>query len=234
MSSFRKLALTLLTAASITLASVGGPASAADLGAQRKPSAVVGEPPFRIFGDFISEFKGGIFAHDLDFIAKGYERGAAINGEVRFVSPVARFVAQDRWFTPILTPRPMIGFEYAFGRLTTDIVYGGATFTFPIWGPVYFDFSFGLAGHNAETRTDYNTEKFKLANPGLDPRTQFRKFVGCDPLFRESIELGVKFGDRDQYSVSGFASHLSHAQFICSDTRNSGMDSAGVRWGYRF
>ena len=56
-----------------------------------------------------------------------------------------------------------------------------------------------------------------------------RKELGCRVLFRESIELGYRFGTR--HAISAFLDHLSNAN-ICD--KNEGLESLGVRYGYRF
>ena len=77
----------------------------------------------------------------------------------------------------------------------------------------FFDFSLGGAYHDGETETEA-TDK---------------KSLGCRILFRESLDLGIKFAD--VHSLSVHLAHISNAK-LCST--NEGLETFGVRYGYRF
>ena len=79
---------------------------------------------------------------------------------------------------------------------------------------VFVDFSLGFAVHNGN----------------LNDNELGRKDLGSRVLFRESLELGWNFYNKD--SISIILDHVSHGHLLAD--ANEGMDSLGVRYGYRF
>ncbi len=63
----------------------------------------------------------------------------------------------------------------------------------------------------------------------LDDDKEGKKQLGCHLLFRESITGGYRFWDR--HSVMLHFDHISNAK-LCST--NEGLESLGVRYGYKF
>jgi len=53
--------------------------------------------------------------------------------------------------------------------------------------------------------------------------------VGLRLLSREALEIGYQFGDHHALSV--MLDHISNAN---TASNNEGLDSLGVRYGYRF
>jgi hypothetical protein len=53
--------------------------------------------------------------------------------------------------------------------------------------------------------------------------------LGCRVLFRESLSVGVRF--MKHHSLSVMVDHISNAG-LCD--HNDGLDTLGVRYGYRF
>ena len=111
------------------------------------------------------------------------------------------------------SPRPMLGFTVNDDGNTSQ-AYGGLAWE---WWPaerIFIDFSFGFAVH------DGNIDNNELG----------RKDFGSRVLFRESLELGWNFYNKD--SISVILDHVSHGHAFGDP--NEGMDSLGLRYGYRF
>lgn len=89
------------------------------------------------------------------------------------------------------------------------------TWQWVFWAPFFVEGSLGLSVHDG-----------KLDAPEA---VTDRKSLGCRVLFRESIALGVRLGDH--HTLSTMLDHISNA-WLCS--RNDGLDTVGVRYGYRF
>ena len=83
----------------------------------------------------------------------------------------------------------------------------------PILYSLFFGVSFGGSVHNGETKTDRSD----------------KKELGCRLLFRESLEFGYRFGGR--HAITAFLDHISNAN-LCD--KNEGLETVGLRYGYRF
>ena len=114
-------------------------------------------------------------------------------------------------FKYILSPRPHLG-----GSINTEgdtsQGYFGLSWTADIYEHFFLEFSFGGSVH------DGNLEE-----------TPKRNGLGCRLLFRESISAGVIFDGH--HNLSLMYDHISNAGF-CDD--NDGLDTLGIRYGYRF
>ncbi len=152
----------------------------------------------------LSEIRFGVFAHDQGPFSRNEEDGVDFNFELLFTSPAIL----DR----IWAPRPHFG-ATVNGSGDTSQVYLGLTWEWPFGRDWYLDFSLGGAAHDGKTKTNR-----------ID-----RKELGCRVLFRQSIELGYRFGTR--HAISAFLDHVSNAN-ICD--KNEGLESLGVRYGYRY
>ena len=152
----------------------------------------------------LSEVRGGILAHDRGPFTDNEEGGADINLEVLFRSPDA--------LGSIGSPRPHVGFSVNTSG-DTDQFYGGLTWEWEFWRSLFAGFSLGGAIHDGKTETS---------------RTD-RKELGCRVLFRGSLELGYRLTRR--HGVSLFYDQISNLD-ICDN--NEGLETAGVRYGYRF
>ena len=80
-------------------------------------------------------------------------------------------------------------------------------------GPLFFEASFGGAVHDGELNDDAEGEKA----------------LGCRVLFRESLALGWRLDAR--HSLSVMLDHISNGG-LCE--HNEGLDTLGLRYGYRF
>ena len=63
----------------------------------------------------------------------------------------------------------------------------------------------------------------------LDPTDPDKKALGSRILFHIPIEIGLRLDDRR--SISVYFEHMSNAFLVDS---NEGLDSIGVRYGYKF
>ena len=154
---------------------------------------------------FISEIRIGALAHDIGPFSSNEEDVIVdYNGELLFNSP--------GFLDLIWAPRPHVGFTLNTGGDTSQ-VYAGLTWEFDVWRSWFINFSLGGSLHDGELRTTAIN----------------RKELGCHLLFRESFEVGYRF--ESGHSITGFLDHISNAN-ICD--ANEGLETAGIRYGYRF
>ncbi len=168
-----------------------------------EPTARSGAPAD---GAVFSEVRLGILRHDHGFYSWRKESGTDINIEALFRSP--------RWkpFEILFSPRPHLGMSASTDRKTSQF-YAGFTWE---WRPAraYFvDGSLGLALHDGFLR----------------PREPDRAALGLRLLFRESLEVGCRFGEH--HGVSAFLDHISNAGL---GRDNDGITNMGGRYSYRF
>ena len=152
----------------------------------------------------ISEIRVGFLAHDIGPFSRNEEDGFDGNFEVLFTSP--------SWLEKIWAPRPHIGLSVNSSGDTSQ-AYVGLTWEWRFWRNWFIDFSLGGSIHDGKKTTTR-----------ID-----RKELGCRVLFRGSFELGYIFKER--HSITGFLDHISNAN-ICD--ANEGLESVGIRYGYRF
>ena len=152
----------------------------------------------------LSEIRIGLLAHDRGPFSRNEEDGIDGNFELLFASPAVLDV--------IWSPRPHIGFSINSEGNTSQL-YAGLSWDWSFAGNWFAGFSLGGAVHDGETRT---------AEPD-------RKELGCHLLFRESVEVGYRFDGRHGLSV--FLDHISNAR-LCD--ANEGLETVGIRYGYRF
>lgn len=156
-------------------------------------------------GGILSEVRIGAMAHDVGVFGRSEEENAVdINAELLFISP--------EFLEAIWSPRPHIGIT-ANTMGDTSQIYGGLTWGWNFWGPLFAEGTLGLSIHDGE----------------LDPVRGDKKALGCRVLFRESVSLGARFLER--HSLSLMLAHISNAS-LCDN--NEGLDTFGIRYGYRF
>jgi hypothetical protein len=156
-------------------------------------------------GGPVTEIRGGILAHDQDFLVSGIRREDGVNGNLELL------------FRPLLagpygTLRPALGgtFNVAGG---TSFVYLDARYEIETTSGIFFGIGLGGAVHDGELRL-------------VDPA---RKALGSRVLFHIPVEIGVRWEGR--HSLSIYAEHVSNANLASA---NEGIDNIGVRYGYRF
>lgn len=157
-----------------------------------------------------TELRGGLYAHGVGPLSHRKEDGVAVNAEILFPSP--------SFLSVVGAPRPHIGGNYATRSGATSQVYAGLTWRLPLIERTFFEAAGGVAVHTGET--DFSPD---------DPNIATTTYFGCRAHFRLAADLGYMLTDR--LSVSLHADHISNAG-LCSE--NEGLDSSGVRIGYRF
>jgi hypothetical protein len=167
--------------------------------------ALAGEP--EAAGGFVHEIKVGAQVHDVPYMWSGFHK-----------EPYAVDLNLEAQFTPSLTVwrgavRPMIGATLNFAGNTSK-AYAGARWQ---WerpsSRTFFALGLAVAVHNGETFTS-------------DPEA---KQLGRRVLFHDSIEIGYRIDARR--SVSLYFEHISNAS---TAAKNQGLDTLGVRYGFRF
>ena len=151
----------------------------------------------------VSEFRGGILAHDRGPFNSNEEDGIDINFEILFHSPGL--------LNAIGSPRPHLGLSINTNG-DTDQFYAGLTWEWEFLRRLFAGFSLGGAIHDGETETN---------------RTDMKE-LGCRLLFRGSFELGYRINQR--HGISVFLDHISNAN-ICEN--DEGLGTIGFRYGYR-
>ncbi|SOB59011.1 Lipid A 3-O-deacylase-related protein [Pseudodesulfovibrio profundus] len=161
-------------------------------------SASAGEPAF------ISEVRGGVYSHDIDFWSFKREQGVDVNGEILFVSPEVLSV--------LFAPRPHVGATLNTAGDTSH-VYAGLTWEYDMTPDFFVDLNLGGSAHNGKLDTDDND----------------RKSFGSSLLFRVGGAVGYRL--TSNWNISLQYEHMSNA-YIADP--NEGMDNLGVRLGYCF
>ena len=153
----------------------------------------------------VDEIRVGLLYHDPELWGgSGDEEGFDLNGELIFSPSVELFSG---------IVRPNLGFSLNNGGDTSKI-YGGALWEYRWPRGYFFDLGFGLAVHNGETEEG-----------NVDGMAQ----LGSTVLFRIAFEVGFAIGDRHLISV--MFDHISNAYLA---DPNEGLDTLGLRYGYRF
>jgi lipid A 3-O-deacylase len=164
-------------------------------------------PPIRI----VDEVKLGLLVHDVGLFGHHRETGEDVNAEILFVSPnILRYI----W-----SPRPHFGIDANGSGNTTNYYAGltwGGTFYRPGWSRGDGFFALLSAGGSV------NDGKISTTNPQ-------RKSLGSHELFKEGLDLGYQINE--VVNVAAYLDHISNAGLA---TRNEGLTSAGVRFGYKF
>lgn len=158
-------------------------------------------------GGIISEVRLGVLAHEAGIMTNQVEPLVAdVNFEILFDSPEA--------FAFFWSPRPHLGATVNPAGDTSN-AYLGLTWDWSLTERVFVEASAGGAVHNG--RLDKS------------PAAPDEKALGCRLLFRGALAIGYRLTDHQNLSV--MADHLSNA-YLCDE--NPGLDTVGLRWGYRF
>jgi lipid A 3-O-deacylase len=196
----------------------------------------------------VSEIRGGVHQHDIEFFGlggkKGKETSAALNLEIIFEEP--EFL---KW---ALSPQPYIGGSF---NLEGNTSYGGAGLLWrqTLGEKLYFDFAFGLVGHDGTKEvplpsyfqdpaivaaldgtvpiTPAQLTRIRSENiPYFDSLNNEIEF-GSRILFREALTLGLRVSDR--WATEVYVEHLSNGKILTNGS-NEGLDVFGGRLSYRF
>ncbi|MEN8236352.1 MAG: acyloxyacyl hydrolase [Pseudomonadota bacterium] len=157
--------------------------------------------------DTIEEIRAGLLYHDIKTnLDQRYEKGANVNAELLFTIP------DDSILDYIWSPRPHLGVSINTQGGTSQF-YGGLTWHFAIYSPIFLELSLGGELHNGRTAE----------------KSSKRQALGSQGLFRESVSLGVEFCQNHTLSVM-----LDHASNASLTSNNPGLTSLGLRYGYKF
>ena len=153
----------------------------------------------------LDEIRFGILYHDIGvWGGSSMEGGYDVNAELVF-SPSLNLVGGML--------RPNLGFSLN-STGDTSKVYGGGVWEYR-WPRGYFvDVALGLAVHNGETDEGNVAEMNQLGSP---------------VLFRLALEAGFTFERR--HLISLMFDHISNGYLT---EPNEGLDTLGLRYGYRF
>jgi lipid A 3-O-deacylase len=164
---------------------------------------------------FIDEIKGGVLAHDITFSTSSVESGVDVNVEALF-TPL--FTPVDIWGIGV-SLRPHLGVAVNTAGDTSK-AYAGLTISFTLCrdlfqpgDAIFLDGGFGLAVHDGY----------------LDGGPSDRKDLGSRVLGHRAGEIGYRF--TPQVSVAAYVDHVGNYGFA---TPNSGLKTAGIRFGFKF
>jgi hypothetical protein len=164
------------------------------------------EPDRPPLGGWVSELRAGLLAHDVDHLwsQSRSEDGVDVNAEV--VSFHAGL--------PLLYGRlrPNLGATLSTSGDTSKI-YAGALMEWSHRAGFFLDAGLAAALHDGKTSGS----------------RKHRKSLGSQVLFRIGLDLGWTFWQHHRLMLS--FDHMSNAGLA---TPNEGMDTLGVRYGYRF
>ena len=151
------------------------------------------------------EFRGGVLAHDVSGLWSGFRLESGVDINVELLFGYG---------LPVLggTLRPAIGGSINTAGETSKAYIDAR---WEIEGPSGIFFGIGLGG--------------AVHDGLLDPTDPGRKALGSRLLFHIPIEIGLRLDDRR--SISVYFEHMSNAGLADS---NEGIDSIGVRYGYKF
>ena len=155
-------------------------------------------------GGLVSELKLGVQTHDAGLFGPRDEDGVDINLEVLF-APLEPLAF-------IWSPRPHAGAHLNTAGDTSQL-YLGLTWTFDVPDAFWVAVAAGGAAHTGK----------------LSSRHARDKRLGSRVLFRVALEVGVTLAERHRLSV--MLDHVSNAELV---DENEGLDTVGLRYGYRF
>ncbi|MBM3559691.1 MAG: acyloxyacyl hydrolase [Alphaproteobacteria bacterium] len=153
----------------------------------------------------LHEVKAGLLAHDVDGLWSGTSRESGIDGNLEVILAPSLPLAGG-------AVRPALGVSLNSAGDASK-AYADARWEIDLGEALWFATGIGAAIHNGERR----------------PVRNDRKALGSQVLFHFPIELGLRLDAHN--SVSLFFDHISNAWLA---SPNEGMDTLGVRYGYRF
>lgn len=169
-----------------------------------------------------SEIRIGALAHDIGPFSSREEDGVDANIELLFASP--------SFMSVLWSPRPTLGVSVN-SQGDTSQVYLGLTWEYQHSSGWFASFGFGGMAHDGHLVGDAKG-------------VQQGKSLGCRFLFRESIDIGYRFAGG--HSLMAHLDHSSNASLCEKNTSdgtahgrhdvvlNEGLESVGLRYGYKF
>jgi hypothetical protein len=153
----------------------------------------------------IDEVRFGALVHSIE--SNNSEDGVDLNLELLFRRAATRY--NNAYLDALLRPRVHLGASINTAGNTSQL-YAGLTWDMKLASEFSLELTFGGAMHDGPT---------DRAHPDS---------YGCTLSFRESVSLGYILDER--WTVYGTLAHMSNAG-LCDD--NTGVSSAGVRFGYK-
>jgi lipid A 3-O-deacylase len=153
----------------------------------------------------VHEIKGGVLVHDVDSLWSGFNRESGVDLNAELIfTPVLRVLGGEL--------RPAAGASINSSGDTSKL-YLDARWEYEATNGLFFAFGVGGAVHNGESRLTHND----------------KKALGSKLLFHIPIEVG--YHADAHHSVSVYFDHISNAY---TQDENEGLDTLGLRYGYRF
>jgi hypothetical protein len=156
--------------------------------------------------DYLHVIRAGVLAHDVDDLWSGTrkEGGVDLNIEIIFNSPSFSLMSGN--------VRPNLGLSINTQGDTSKL-YGGILWELETKSGIFLDLGIGVAVHDGK----------------LDTNQEDKKSLGSRVLFRFPIEIGYSIAKHHQISI--LFDHISNAFLVHP---NEGLDTLGLRYGYRF
>jgi len=153
----------------------------------------------------VHEIKGGVLAHDVDNLWSSFSRESGVDLNAEAI------------FTPSVTfwggtLRPALGASINTSGDTSK-VYLDARWEYEAENNLFFVLGVGAAVHNGEKKLVSND----------------KKALGSRLLLHFPIELGYRFDEHHGLSI--YFDHISNGY---TQDENEGLDTLGLRYGYRF
>ncbi|MBL8550365.1 MAG: acyloxyacyl hydrolase [Hyphomonadaceae bacterium] len=169
----------------------------------------------------VAKVNFGALAHNIQVIDPKNahkEKGPDVELQIDFDSPS---------FLPAWTGEPT---PYVMASVNTrgrtSFAGFGLAWSFDLPGDWSFDPSVGYVVHSGDLENPYFA-----GDPRYDAYYEDHLLLGSRDLFRTTFGLTHHFNE--SWSTEFIYSHLSHGQILGSG-RNQGLDSLGMRVGYRF
>ena len=155
---------------------------------------------------WLHAIRTGVLKHDVDDLWSGTrkEGGVDLNAEIIFNRPSFSLLSGN--------VRPNLGASINTQGDTSKI-YGGILWEFALKSGIFLNLGIGAAVHNGE----------------LDTSQEDKKSLGSRVLLRIPIEIGYSLSEHHQISI--LFDHVSNAFLV---DPNEGLDTLGLRYGYRF
>ena len=151
------------------------------------------------------EISVGVLHHDTDHLWSGFSRESGVDINVE-----AMFTPSYEIFGGAI--RPVAGASINSSGDTSKL-YIAARWRYQFDRGVFFGLGVGGAVHDGET----------------DVKSDDAKALGSRFLFHNALELGYRFKDNSTAAI--YFDHVSNASLA---DPNQGLDTLGVRFGYRF
>ena len=164
------------------------------------------QAPDKIALGWLHTIRVGVLAHDVNNLWSGTrkESGVDLNAEIIFSRPSFSLLSGDI--------RPNLGASINTQGDTSKL-YGGILWELEMKSGIFLNLGIGAAVHNGE----------------LDTSREDKKSLGSRVLLRIPIEIGYSLSEHHQISI--LFDHVSNAFLV---DPNEGLDTLGLRYGYRF